>query len=126
MSGPVCPDCNTIALIETHGAFSCPICGWSGRNPPRKIMDSETSEELVERTRRLLSLRLDNRLRYVRVDLMGNGDVRSNAVFEIMELLGVQEVEGDQQIRFFIEGKLDEYDLDEISTITGVKRVSVF
>ena len=126
MSGPICPDCNTLALIETQGSYSCPICGWSGDNPPWKIMDSETSRELGERTRRLLSLRLDNELRYVRVDLDRSEDVTSDAVFEIMDLLGVQKIEGDRQLRFFVYGRVVDIDIEEISGITGVKRVSVF
>jgi hypothetical protein len=126
MSGPICPDCTTLALIETHGLYSCPICGWSGRDPPRKIMDTETNMELSERTRRFIALRWDNRLRYVRVDLSGDDNVRSDAVFEIMELLGVREIEGDNQLRFFVEGKMDDIEIEEISNITGVKKVSIF
>lgn len=126
MSDPVCPDCTTLALIETKGSYSCPICGWSGDNPPRKIMDAETSRELGERTRRLLSLRLDNELRHVRVDLDGVENVRSDAVFEIMDMLGVQEIEGDRQLRFFILGRVVDTDIEEISGRTGVKKVSVF
>ncbi len=126
MSGPVCPECSTLALIETNGAFSCPICGWSGINPPRKILDQEMSRVLGERTRRLLALRWDNKLRYIRVDLIEDEDSRSDAVFEIMDLLGINEIEGSQQLRFFVEGRVEDIDIDEISAIKGVKKVSVF
>ena len=126
MSGPICPDCTTLALIETKGHFSCPICGWSGDNPPRKIMDAETSWELGERTRRLMALRLDNQLRFVRVDLVGDEDVRSDAVFDVMELFGVNQVKGDKQIRFFVEGRVVDIEIDQLSKIPGVGKVTVF
>ncbi len=126
MSGPICPECNTLALIETKGHFSCPICGWSGDSPPRKIIDAVTSRELGERTRRLMVLRLDNQLRYVRVELKGDEDTRSNAVFDIMELFGVNQVEGDQLIRFFVEGRVVDVDIEELYKVKGVEKVTVF
>jgi len=127
MSGPICPYCTTLALIETKGHFSCPICGWSGDDPPRKIMDAERARwELGERTRRLMVLRLDNQLRYVRVDLVGDEDTRSDAVFDVMELFGVNQVEGDQQIRFFVEGRVVDIEIEELSKIPGVEKVTVF
>ncbi len=125
MSGLICPDCNTVALIETKGCFSCPICGWSGKNPPRKIIDAETSTRLSNRSRRLLSLRMDNMLRYVRVDLNGDDETSSNAAFEIMDLLGLEEIQGSRHLQFFIEGKIDSR-IDELSMIPGVQKVSVF
>jgi hypothetical protein len=125
MSGPVCPECTTLALIETKSFFSCPICGWTGKNPLRKIMDSETSMELSERTRRFLALRWDNKLRYVRVDIGGDDDTRSDVVFEIVELFDVEHIQGDKEIRFFVEGDMVK-EISEISKIPGVKKVSVF
>jgi hypothetical protein len=125
MSGPVCPECTTLALIETKGFFSCPICGWTGKNPLRKIMDNETSMELSERTRRFLALRWDNKLRYVRVDIGGDDDTRSDVVFEIVELFDVEHIQGDKEIRFFVEGDMVK-EISEISKIPGVKKVSVF
>ena len=74
MSGPICPECTTFALIETQGHYSCPICGWSGESLPRKIMDAETSERISAKTRRLMNLRLNNQLRYVRVELCTDED----------------------------------------------------
>ena len=121
----MCPECTTFALIETHGSYSCPICGWSGEDPPRKIMDAETSREISDRTRRLLRMRVDNKLRYVRVDIGGDDDTRSNVVFEIMDLLGVEDIQGDKQIRFFVEGDKVKT-IDEIQWIPGVEKVSVF
>ncbi len=125
MSGPMCPECTTFALIETQGAYSCPICGWSGKNPPRKIMDAETSREISDRTRRLLDLRMNNKLRYVRVDISGDEDTQFNALFEISDLLNVENIQGDKQVRFFVEGEKVKV-IDEIQWIPGVSKVSVF
>jgi uncharacterized Zn finger protein (UPF0148 family) len=125
MSGPICPECTTQALIETKGHYSCPICGWSGENPLRKIMDAETSREISARTRRLLDLRMNNKLRYVRVDIGGDEYTQSNVVFEISDLLDIEHIQGDKQIRFFVEGDKVKV-IDEIQLIPGVEKVSVF
>ncbi|MCW4012174.1 MAG: hypothetical protein NWF07_04185 [Candidatus Bathyarchaeota archaeon] len=125
MSGPICPECTTFALIETHGYYSCPICGWSGENPPRKIMDSETSRQIGENTRRLMNLRLNNKLRYVRVELSEDADAQSNAVFEISDIFSPDVIQGDNPVRFFVEGAKVEY-IKEIKDIPGVENVSIF
>ncbi|MCJ7730882.1 hypothetical protein MUP51_01080 [Candidatus Bathyarchaeota archaeon] len=88
-------------------------------------MDNETSMELSERTRRFLALRWDNKLRYVRADIGGDDDTRSDVVFEIVELFGVEHIQGDKEIRFFVEGDMVK-EISEISKILGVKKVSVF
>jgi uncharacterized Zn finger protein (UPF0148 family) len=125
MSGPICPECTTFALIETHGNYSCPICGWSGKNPLRKIMDAKTSREISDRTRKLLDMRIDNKLRYVRVDIGGDDDTRSDVIFEIVDLLDVENIQGDKQVRFFVEGDKVKV-IDEIQWVPGVEKVSVF
>ena len=125
MSGPICPECTTFALIETQGHYSCPICGWSGESPPRKIMDAETSERISAKTRRLMNLRLNNQLRYVRVELCTDEDARSGALYEITDIFAPLVVQGEDVIRFFVEGeKLDH--INEIREIPGVENVSIY
>lgn len=125
MSGPICPECTTQALIESKENYSCPICGWSGANPPRKIMDHETSRNISERTRRLLQLRSNNQLRYVRIDLIDDPDQRSDAVFEIMSLMEPESTQGDSPFRFFVIGEKESI-IKELQYIPGVLKVSVY
>ena len=125
MSGPICPECTTFALIETHGHYSCPICGWSGESPPRKIMDAETSERISAETRRLMNLRLNNQLRYVHVELCDDDEARSGALYEITDIFVPVILRGENVVRFFVEGdKLDH--INEISEIPGVEKVAIF
>jgi len=125
MSGPICPECTTFALIETQGHYSCPICGWSGESPPRKIMDAETSEKISAKTRRLMNLRLNNQLRYVRVELCDDEEARSGALSEIWDIFVPEIIQGEDVVRFFVEGDKLDY-INEIREIPGVEKVAIY
>jgi hypothetical protein len=88
-------------------------------------MDAETSNRISDKTRRLMNLRLNNQLRYVRVGLSEDDDVQSNAVFEISDIFSPDVIQGDNPVRFFVEGEKVEY-IKEIEDIPGVENVSIF
>ena len=55
MSGPICPDCSLLALKELDkNKMICPICGWKGVSPPRKIMTQGMGSRKWEETQEKL------------------------------------------------------------------------
>lgn len=72
-----------------------------------------------------MNLRLNNQLRYIRVELSGDEDAQSNAVFEISDIFSSDVIQGDNPVRFFVEGEKVEY-IKEIKDIPGVEDVSIF
>lgn len=128
MSGPICPDCSLLALEDSEkGRTKCPICGWEGREPPRKIMDADMGSEKSWETQKLLKLRKAGKLAYFRVYLKGTEDQKSDAEWDIMELLEVDQMEGGGNMLFFyMEERPKEEFLEKMRTIKGVKEVEVF
>ncbi len=119
----MCPVCYTIALFESKNHYSCPICGWSGKSPIRKIMNTETSEEVSARTRELLGLRINNQLRYVEVIL--EDETRDDSLFEISAIFAPVLISGDNPYTFFVEGDKAKH-VYEINEILGVEKVKIF
>lgn len=88
-------------------------------------MDADTSERISEKTRRLMNLRLNNQLRYVRVELCDDEETRSGAVSEICDIFTPDVIQGEDVVRFFVEGDKLDY-INEIREIPGVERVTIY
>jgi hypothetical protein len=127
MSGPICPDCGLLALEQVDPTkMLCPICGWEGENPPRKILTSLIGSELHEETQKQLTLRQEGRLTYFRVYLRGSDDQKGDATFDIMELLDLTHKSGSDRLIFHIEGKPSFEQMDAIKHLEAVKKVEIY
>jgi hypothetical protein len=88
-------------------------------------MDAETSERISAETRRLMNLRLDNQLRYLRVKLCDDEETRSGTLSEIWDIFAPDIIQGEDIVRFFVEGDKLDY-INEIREIPGVEKATIF
>lgn len=127
MSGPICPDCDLLAVREIGpNKMGCPICGWEGGILPRKKMRHEMQMEASRETTRQMQLREDGKLTYFRVYLQGTDDQKDEALFELMELMDLDSVDGDDPLRFHIEEKASQKQIEAIKGLKGVREVKLY
>lgn len=127
MSGPMCPECNLLALEEAgKSKMKCPICGWEGEMPPSKILTSQMGSSLWEETQEKLKLRKSGKLFYYRIYLEGTDEQKSIASFDIMGILGLNHMMGSGRLLFHLPEKMNDKQLGDIKKIKAVKRIEVF
>ena len=127
MSGPICPDCSLLALEEAgKSKMKCPICGWKGEMPPRKIMGASMGNRLWDETKEKLQLREAGKLFYYRIYLKGTEDQKSDALFDIMDILDLDTVDGSDMLFFHVREKLSEEQLKEVKALKAVRKIKVF
>ena len=127
MSGPICPDCSLLALEEAgKSKMKCPICGWKGKMPPRKIMGASMGDSLWKETKEKLQLREAGKLFYYRIYLKGTEDQKSDALFDIMDILDVDTVDGSDVLFFHVREELSEGQLKEVKALKAVRKIKVF
>ncbi len=123
----MCPDCGLLALKDAgKKMMECPICGWKGSVPPRKIMDVSQSSLLGKETMEKLALRRDGRLFYYRIYLKGNDDQKSDAITTIMDILNVTSMNTGDVIHLPLDKPFNPDELATIRKHRGVKKVTVF
>ena len=127
MSGPICPDCGLLALKESgKDRMKCPICGWEGKNPPRKILMQGMGSDLWNETQEKLALKQEGKLFYIRVYLKGDDDAKSDATFDVMDVFDVTEISGSERLFLQVPERPTKEQLASLKRIKGVARISVF
>ena len=127
MSGPICPDCSLLALEEAgENKMKCPICGWKGEMPPRKIMAAKIGNSLWKETQAKLKLRKSGKLFYYRIYLKGTDKQKSDVPFDIMDILDLNEIGGNDKLLFHLPEKLTDKQLEGIKAIKAVDRIEVY
>ncbi len=127
MSGPICPDCGLLALVDAGaGYLKCPICGWSGASPPRTILSGEIASELWTETREKLALREKGKLFCYRITLRGRENTKSDAKSAIMDILDLHQMVGADLLLIFRTERVGETQVEQIKMLRSVKEVMVF
>lgn len=127
MSGPICSDCGLLALEEAGiSKMKCPICGWKGETPPRKVMAAKMSDCLWKETDEKLKLRKAGKLFYYRIYLKGTEEQKSVILFDISMFLNLDEMNGSDILLFHVPEKLTDNQLENIKKINAVYKIEVF
>ena len=127
MSGPICPDCSLLALKEADkNKMKCPICGWEGEMPPRKILTAKMGSSLWDETQEMLKLRKSGKLFYYRIYLKGTEEQKDDVAFDVMEILDLNEMSGNDMLFFHLTEKLTDKQLEDIKAIKAVDRIEVY
>lgn len=127
MSGPICPDCSLLALEEAgKNKMKCPICGWKGEMPPRKIMAATMGSSLWKETKEKLKLRKSGELFYYRIYLRGTEEQKSDVPFDIMDIVDLDEIEGNDKLLFHLPEKLTDKQYKDVKAIKAVHKIEVF
>ena len=127
MSDSICPDCHLLALDDVeNGMMRCSICGWQGNAPYRKMMDEEMVHKKWMETNIKRELREKGSLFCYKIYLEGKDEETSNAKFEIMEVLQLNQLVGNELLLFFREIKIFDELLNRIKKIKHVQNITVF
>ena len=127
MSGPICPDCSLLALEDAgKNKMKCPICGWRGKMPPRKILTANMGSRLWDETQEMLKLRKSGKLFYYRIYLKGTDEQKGTVAFDVMEILDLNEISGSDMLFFHLTEKLTDKQLEDIKAIKAVDRIEVY
>jgi uncharacterized Zn finger protein (UPF0148 family) len=135
MSGPICPDCGLLALEQkTSTTTFCPICGWKGKNPPRKILYADDQSRRWKETQEKIKLREQKKLFYVRIYLEGTDSQMDKAEEKISDYFFEMDDDpgwdqqgfDDEYILYRLDHQPEPKHIKHIKSIKHVKVVTVF
>ena len=128
MSGPICPDCSGLALQSVdERKVKCPICGFEGRDLPRKIMMTEMQNELSDETQENLRLRKEGKLFFLRVFTQATEKQKDAIIDKLFDVFKLTRLSTGGPVLVIPRPEKPSVEIiAELKAMKGVKDVTVF